>query len=198
YRGVEVATRRPDWAAGVPAQYLRKVQRLDYALGVIHIDDLAELPITVRSHRFAFSRRAAIADWRGWLHAREGRANGFWQPQWQMDLTQTGAIAADGLELRVRAVDYSTRYAADPGRQDLALLHRSGRWYFRRVVSASTLGEDELLELDAALGIDAAPGDFTLITWLVPARLDADEVELTWHTAGVVTSTVDIRSLRTP
>lgn len=197
YRGLEVSTWQPDWSAAVPAGYLRKIQRLDYELGAVQIDDLAGLPTTVRTHRHVLANRTAIAAWRGWLHARAGRLAEFWQPQWQLDLTQAAPIAANAPQLVVRALDYAARYAADPGRRDIALRHRDGRWFYRRIIAASSSGDTETLTLDAPLGITAQPGDFPIITWLALSRLESDEQLLSWHTAGVAVASTEIRSLRT-
>lgn len=196
YRSLPVMTRRPNWSSGIAQTFSRKLQRIDYRLGDVYVDDLAERPILTRTHNHVLESRAQIKQWRGWLHARAGRANTFWMPQWQMDLRQTAAIGAADVELQVRALSYDARYAADPGRRDIALLHKSGTWYYRRIDSVASSGDDEILTLDSALGISADPGDFKLITWLMPSRLDSDSAEIAWQTAGVATSTVDIRSLR--
>lgn len=196
YRSLEVSTWRPDWSAPIPAGYLRKIQRLDYELGAVQVDDLAGLPTLVRTQRHVLANRGEISAWRGWLHARAGRHAAFWQPQWQMDLTQAAPIGTSAQQLMVRSLDYAARYASDPGRQDLALRHRDGTWFFRRVIAASSSGDTDTLTLDAPLGISAAPGDFPIITWLVRSRLESDEQTLSWHTAGVAVSTLETRSLR--
>lgn len=195
YRGVEVNTRSPNRIPDVPTGYDSKAERIDYALGAVAVDDLAGLPALRRSYEYLLRDRAAIAAWRGWLHARTGRAAAFWHPQWQLDLEQTAGLAAAGTVLHVRA-GAAARYALAPGRQDLALLHADGTWYFRRILSATPAGDEELLELDAALGIDTQPGDFRLITYLTLVRLEADAIEIAWHTAGIAKSTVEYRSLR--
>lgn len=197
YRGREVSLRRPNWLGGLAGSYQRKIQRLDYDTGAVAIDDLSGLPVTLRHLPFVLRDRAAIAAWRGWLHARAGRAHSYWQPQLQLDLTQAAAIAAGSTALHVRRLNYPALYAFDPGREDIALLHRSGQWLFRRITGATPAGSnEEILMLDQPLGLDAAPGDFTLITWLAPARLESDLVELTWHSAGVVSSSIGIRTVR--
>lgn len=195
HQGQSVATWRPDWFAPVAAIYQRKIQRLDYQLGTVHIDDLAGTASAAVSHRYVLGNRNAIAAWRGWLHACSGRAQSFWQPQWQMDLQQAAPIAANSNLLPVNPLDYSSRYNQEPGRRDIALRHRDGRWFFRRILAA-TAGDPELLTLDSPLGIAANPGDFPIITWLLPARFDSDEHTIVWNTAGVAVTSADIRSLR--
>jgi hypothetical protein len=195
YRGVELVTRTPNWQTGIPLTYTRKATRHDYDLGVIDVDDHAGLPTTGRRLQNLMRGRAAIATWRGWLHARQGRYATYWQPSHQTDLVQSSAIAAASLSLRVRTVGYSDAYALATGRRDLALLHRDGTWYYRRIDSAVQSGDEDVLTLDSALGIDADPGDFVKICWLSLSRLEADAVEIAWHTAAVATSVVDVRSV---
>lgn len=196
YLTLPVFTRPPNWANGTRAGYLRKIQRIDYEIGDVYVDDLAEMPITVRTHDHQLRSREEITAWRKWLHARAGQANAFWQPQWQLDLTQTAAIGSTETALKVRSLDYNARYAADPGRRDIALLHKTGTWYYRRIDSVTTIGDDDVMTLDSALGIDADPGDFLLITWLIPARLESDEITINWLNDSVATSSIETRGLR--
>jgi hypothetical protein len=197
YQGIEVSTRRPNWIGGINYSYRRKIERHDYLLGVVEVDDISGLPAPIRTHRFLLEERAAIGAFRGWLHARAGRAQAFWQPQWQLDLEQSAPIGETQLELRVRALDYAAAYAFDPNRRDIAILHRaSGNWYFRRIEAVAPGGPDEeILTLDASLGIAAAPGELFL-AWLVLSRLDADAVEIGWQSAGNAVSDLTLRGVR--
>lgn len=196
YRGAEVHLRRPNWIQNMGTGYSRKLQKLDYQTGPVFVDDLSGMPTTMRTHQYLLRDRAEIASFRGWLYARRGRWSGFWQPQWLADLAQTGPISAAAVTLRVKRLDIATRYGANDGRRDIAIRRRStGQWVFRRVDSVTIDGADELLTLNASLGFAAATGDL-FITWMAMSRLDADAVEIAWHSAGVAVTAFDMRSVR--
>lgn len=197
YRDLEVNLRRPNWINGLPVRHDRKAVLHDHLTGIVQVDDLSGLPRLLHTHRYLLRDRPGIAVWRGWLAARAGRLNAFWQPQWSIDVVQTAGIGAASNELQVRALTYSVSYALESGRRDLAFLDYAGNWYFRRIEGALPAGADnEVLLLDAPLGVDAAPGFFQLITWLMPARLEQDAIEISWQSDGIASSTVGIRSVR--
>ncbi|HRP76273.1 MAG TPA: hypothetical protein PLN31_19475 [Azoarcus taiwanensis] len=197
YRDLEVSLRRPNWVAGVPQQYHRKVEVLDNRTGRPYVDDLSGMPTTTRTHRVTLGNRADIAAWRGWLYARAGRRHRFWQPQWQVDRISVAPVTAAATALQVRALDHAAAYGNAEGRRDIAIRHRpSAQWLFRRIESVTgPMAGVETLHLDASLGIDAQPSEL-FVTWLTPSRLDADAVEIAWHSAGAAVSVYDVRSGR--
>lgn len=197
YRGMDVNLRRPNWAQSINTPYRRKVERVDYGTGPVFVDDLSGLQGTRRTHNYLLKNRADITAYRGWLHARSGRANAFWQPQLTADLVIAAPVSAAAVTITVHDLDYTSNYNQKPGRQDVAIRHRgTGQWYFRRVLGAASGAPGyEVLTLDAALGISASPADLA-VHWLAPSRLEADAIEIAWHTDSVAVSVIDIRSVR--
>ncbi len=196
YRSHDVLMLRPNWSAGVPVTHDSLVRRVDSGVGPIFQRDVTGEEINLRTLSLLLGSRAEIAEWRGFLHARSGARRAYYQPQWQHDLIQTAAIASSADELTVKSVSYPALYASAPHRRDIALLHRSGTWYMRRINAAETVGSNDVLTLDSALGIDADPGDCRMITYLSHARLDADAHEIAWRTAGVATAAFDSRTVQ--
>lgn len=197
YLGIEVDLRSPNWEQAIDTSYDRKLETLDYSLGPVFVDDLSNWQRITRTHRYLLDSRSDIAEYRGWLHAREGRANAFWQPQRQQDLIQDASISAASAVLRVRSLNYTSNYNLAAGRQDLAIYHvPSGQWYLRRILSVSPVfGDREDVTLDDPLGINADPGDLRIF-WLTLSRLDADGVEIAWHSDTVAVSALGSRSVR--
>jgi hypothetical protein len=193
YDGMDVFLTGPDWSGGVQSAYARRLERLDYALGPVYVDDPTGLSSVHHQHGFLLRDRSHIAAWRAWLHARKGRAVPYWQPQWFMDVRLAGAVGASDTTLTVHALDYAELYT---GRRDIAVRAPDGEWHLRRItdVADGDPGE-EVWTMDSALGFAADPGQ-VFITWLIPARLEADAVEIAWLTAGIATSNVAVRSVR--
>jgi hypothetical protein len=198
YQGVDVFERRPNWASFLPLEYRRKAQRLDYALGDIAVDDHGGIPATIRNYQTLLRNRTEIADWRGFLHARQGRYAPLWAYSWTQDIVQAQAIGSSDTTLAVKAMDAENRYQLEQGRQDIALRHKpTGTWYRRRItdVTAGDPGE-EVITIDSSLGVAAAAGELDPISWLTLSRLEADAVEIAWLTAGVAESSLQLRSVR--
>jgi len=198
YRSVEVFDRAHNWVEPKAIEYDRKIERFDYDLGLVTVDDLSGLPQTRRGHRVLLRSRADIVAWRGWLAERQGRYAPVWVPSRTCDLEQAQAITSGSVTLKVKALSYEDRYRLDTGRRDLALKHLpTGAWYYRRInaVAAGDPGEENLT-LDSSLGVAAALGELAPISWLTLSRLEADAVEIAWHTAGVAECSLNLRSVR--
>jgi hypothetical protein len=198
YRGVEVFETVHNWVEARASEYQRKTQRFDYAIGTISVDDLSGLPSTLRSHRTLLNGRDGVTAWRRWLAARQGRYAPVWVPSRTLDLEQAQPITSGSTILKVKALSYAVRYQLQTGRRDIALKHLpSGTWYYRRInaVTSGSPGEENIT-LDAALGVAAAVGDLNPISWLTLSRLEADAVEIAWHTPTLAESTIQLRGVR--
>ena len=160
-------------------------------------DDLAELPVYRQTYDTLLTTRAAIAAWRGWLHARQGRSAAIYVPTYSMDIEQAASYSAASTTLTVTSLDAVNRYQLDHGRSDVAIYHRpTATWFYRQVTNVAAGGAGmEVLTLNAALGISAAVGELSPICWLMLSRLESDAVEIDWQTAAAARSTVQFRSV---
>lgn len=73
YRDFAVLDKRPNWSQPMESDYLRKLTKLDYQVGVVTIDDNANQPVIVQSMAFVLENRDEIQAFRQWLYARAGR-----------------------------------------------------------------------------------------------------------------------------
>lgn len=196
YRGSEVNMRKPNWISGLRDNYSRKVERLDDQVTLPYVDDHSNLQRITRTHRYLLRNRADIHAFVGWLNARMGRAVGFWQPQWQADLTVTADMTSGGTSITFKKLNYAANYNAAEGRRDVLVRNRAtGQTAMRRITPASVGVDTETFTLDASLGFAASASQLAAC-WLTFSRLDADAVELAWHSTEVGEVTMDIRSIR--
>jgi hypothetical protein len=196
YRGYRVLEWRPNRIEDVTDTWRRKLATLDYGTGPVTIDDLSGHPVVGKRLRFTFSNRATIQTFRAWLHARQGRAVPFWLSSGQSDVEVTRQINAADQHLTVRNLGYA-RYLASPTiRRDVAIRVTGGAAYLRRITGATEISEDEeLLTIDAPLGIAIPLSRVLRVSFLNLVRLEADAQELFWETDGIVQAVLEVRTV---
>lgn len=197
HKGVAVNTRAPDWSREPQADYARLADIIDWDTGPVAVDDPAGRGFATRQWLFTLGNRVAADAMRQWLHARAGRLTPFWQPLRERNIEVVAAFAASATQIRVRAQGFASFFESLSGRQDIAILRPGKVWSLHRVTGIQAAGAgEELLDLDATVGFDAAPTDLVLVCWAELSRLAADAVEIHWLTdavAQVQLSTVGVR-----
>lgn len=197
YQGYRVLEWSPNRIDDIADTWRRKLEKLDFATGLVTYDDLTGQPVVLKKLLFFFRSRAAITAFRAWLHARTGRAVPFWLASGQSDAQVTRMInAADG-HITVKNMGYA-RYIASPAlHRDLVIRTTGGQVYRRRITGATEISEDEeLLTLDATLGVTIQVQKVAMVSFLDLVRLDADAQELFWETDGIVRAALDVRTVR--
>ena len=196
YRGYRVLEWRPNRIEDLTDTWRRKLAVLDYGTGPVSVDDLIGLPVVGKRLRFTFRDRAKIHAFRAWLHARQGRAVPFWLSSGQSDVEVTRPIHAADQHLAVRNIGYA-RYLASPTiRRDVAIRVAGGSVHHRRITGANEISEDEeLLTIDAPLGLAIPLSRIGRVSFLNLVRLEADAQELFWETDGIVQAVLEVRTV---
>ncbi len=196
YRGTDVLVRRPNRIEDITAEYLRLVDVFDNDTGLPVVADIPNRPYVVRSHQYLLRDRDDIAAMRAWLYARAGRQVPFWMPTWERNFEIVSPVAIDAVSLLIGSQGFATYFQDLPGRQDIALLHRDGTWYFRHITAFEYAGGVlERIVIDEALGRACQPSDFALCCFLERVRLDSDAVELFFETDSIARLTLAARSV---
>lgn len=196
YQGYRVFDWRPNRSTDLEDRWLRRLSIIDYGTGLPTFDDESGSPLIGRTLTWLLTDRSKATAFRGWLAARAGRANPCWLPTFESDLEVSRTVAATDAGLVVRNVGYARFVAADPLRRDLRLLTTAGTFH-RRITGANEISEDEeLLSLDAPLGVTLDPQQFLQVSYLELARLDQDAVELHWETDATARVQLSTRTLR--
>lgn len=186
YLAVPVILWEPDWSGPmIDMEFLRAKNRLDAGAGKFKDDAPYEPgPRTRRRIRYLFSPRAEVLEATQFLlEIVKGRLKPFWVPSWTPDLELVvGAAAADD-ELIITPIDFDRFYGgAGKGRRHLAIWPSAApeTILFREIVATSVnVDEDEVLTLDAALGVDLAVED--RVAFLLLCRADSDDLVLNWQ-----------------
>lgn len=196
YQGYRVFEWPPDRSTELEDAWRRKLAIIDYGTGLPAFDDESGSPKIGRTLTWLLTDRVKTTAFRGWLAARAGRANPAWLPTFESDLEVSRTVAATDAGITVRNAGYARFVAADPLRRDLMLRTTAGSFQ-RRITGATEISEDEeLLSLDAPLGVTLQPEQFLQSSYLELARLDQDAVELHWETDAVARVQFSTRTLR--
>lgn len=186
YRGADVLLRQPNRIEDITAEYQRLVDVFDNDTGVQVVTDIPNRPFVVRSFQFLLRDLADVAAMRAWLAARAGRQVPFWMPTWERNVEVAAPVAIDALAVTIVAQGFATYFQAMPGRQDIALLHRDGTWFFRHITAFEYVdGTVERIAIDEALGRACQPEEFALVCFLELARLESDAVEFHFETDSI-------------
>jgi hypothetical protein len=181
YRGLPVLAQPPNWTEDVQQGYERLLQRIDSLTGPVVIDDQADGPILLQSHRWLLDGRVAIAAFRSWLYARRGRLSAFWLPTWAQDFRLVASVGASALTIDVEHCDYTESIGQAINRRDVRIELHSGATFYRRIGGSTVVSADvERLTIDAALGVLVQPAEVRAISYIAPVRMDTDAVEIAW------------------
>lgn len=179
YRDVEVFDgqiwQSNDWSENREYEVERAIEELDFDAGVFSYDSDTPGASEVFSYRMTLSGIDNIAAFLGWYYERIGALRYVWVPTMQEDFE---VLSASGADLTVRDTNYSDAFALAEARRDLAFVYFDGSMEFRRVVGFSG-ATNETLELDALV---PTLTNLRFVSLLKYCRLDADQIELAWHT----------------
>lgn len=193
YQGQDVYLTAPNWAAPLDVDIARELAELiDSDTGPLAVDDPAIAPAIIRAHRWTLAGRDKIAAFRAWLIARAGRRTPAWLPSHARDMELAAQAGSSATTLVIQDIHYRSQYAQTPGRRDLALRLPSGATALRRIV-----GSDQVVPGQERIQLDAGPGEVldpgAWVMFLSQHRLDADRVELHWHSPEVLECALNLR-----
>lgn len=182
---------RGDEPGDMAMSYPRIVEVLDDDLGIPVQVDSSDLSFPTQQHAWMLFGRAERAAHRSLLYWLQGQAQALWVPSWSDDLQWLAPLASTGTVLTIANVGVTRFLRQQPGRRHLRIELCDGTVFYRRVTGSAEIDTGtEQIVFDSALGRSVAPGDVRQTSWMMLARLAADEVQIA-HLAdslGVATS----------
>ena len=194
--GVDFWETIPDWPSPQATRFRRSMDRQDGETGPFAYYAPSYAPILTRDYRYYLANRAALAQFKGFLVNRNGRANGCVMPTWDADLSLAVAVLSTDAMLTIVSCGYSDYvFPSTTSRRTLALITGAGALTVATVTAAVDNGNGtETLTLAAAVGAAFPLG--TLISFIVPARLDKDETSIEYK--GQLIARVGMAFAETP
>lgn len=156
------------------------VTMVDYGLDNFTQFSDSDFNIYVQSHVFRKEGKDEIWKFREFLHYLYGRRNAVWICSDKEDFVQTVTLGAAGTELTVANAGWARRMGLNTLRTHIAFIHNNGTIYCREITGITSSGDEEIIGIDTALGVQIEPGDCT-ICLLDKCRLTEDKIEMEWE-----------------
>jgi len=174
----------PNRASDLSLTYQSKYGLVDFGINVPFVDDRQGFPDVVTKFEFADEGREDIWFWKEWLHARAGKHTPFWISSQSQDFVLLETIFSTDVGIVVQDYEYRNFYNFAQGKRDIVIVSKAGQRFYRRITSAtSTTPGEEIIGIDAPLGITITLNQIKIISFLHPSRLDVDGIEIAWsHT----------------
>lgn len=166
YRGAPVLEWRNEVSTDPADQYDRLSGSVDMDVGPVYYFDLPRMPFRVQSQNFKLYRRDKHTLYRSMLYALLGRAATLWVPTWLQDVQLKSPLASNAIQLHVPWMGYSQFGYLQQNRRDIAIELYDGTRFYRRITGCAESGDEEVLQMDSALGVALDPSAVRAIGWL--------------------------------
>jgi len=155
----------------------------DYSTGKFTLLSDSEFNISTTSYQFKNFTKAACWTFKQFLHYLLGRQNTVWIPTYKDDLFLVSFLYDGDTSLRVENAGFTKYMGLNAMRTHLAFTFPNGIQLYRRITGISIDGDEELIGIDTALGLDLYPGD-CMISFMELHRASSDIIEINWNVAG--------------
>jgi hypothetical protein len=182
YLGLPVLEDRCDWGNDRDADYARQTVVTDNNIGISDVLDPSGQPWLTWPFAWVLHGRTERAAHRSLLYWLQGRAQALWVPSGAADLVLATTLAGSSTTLTVEWAGVTRYQRQQPGRRYLRIALLDGSIFYRHVTACTDAGDTEQLGIDSALGVDVAPSDVRLISWMLLATLSSDSVQITHDT----------------
>ena len=193
YRGHDLLTEMPNDSTGDRDEGETIASDVvDSTVGQVAITRAWAGPVLTRPHTFTLTTRYEVNDFLWWCALRRGQYKPLWVPTWRRDFTLSVAAGASDTDLIVEDTGYTESQFPDESRRHLAVIISGGGTrtvYARRITDAVDNGDGtETLTLESAVGV--AVDQYAVLSFLVLARLDADDIPIEWFHLGAAEASV--------
>jgi hypothetical protein len=184
YQGQDVYLLQPNRVDALEDEASRVAEWIDFETGPITVDDPVNRPEIVRDYAWLLNGRQQISNFKQFVTERRGRWKPVYIPTWQRDIELVQILGAGATVMTITDIGYRSYYAGTPGRRDIAISLPDGTLALRRIVSwDQVVSGQERITIDSGLPVQLDPGAY--ITLMGLHRLDADQIEIAWHSAEV-------------
>jgi hypothetical protein len=193
YRGHDLLTPMPNDSAGDRDEsWSMNTDGVDGGIGQVAVARAVDALTTARPHTFTLTTRADISDFLWWCALRRGAYAPFWVPTWRRDFQLVAGAGASDTELTVYDTDYASIGFTSEARRHLGVIvaANGARTVYPRRITASVDNGDgtETLTLESSLGVTL--DTHAVLSFLVLARLESDDIPLQWSHLGLAEASV--------
>jgi len=197
YQGYELYLRGTNWKDAVPFNLQSDYGTVDGQVGVSSIYRHADAPALEKRHEWILKTAADQTDFRGWLGRRKGRNAPVWMPTGVSDFTLASTVLSLSTQMSVLDNKFDLYGLGLPQREHILIRLRNGTTLARKILDAAPgAGGTVTLFIDAALGIEVAPADVKMISFLGLWRLAGDAIVISHQTDAVAVVETTMRLLK--
>ena len=102
------------------------------------------------------------------------------------EFEQTSTLGAAETELNVKNVGWARNMGLNDLRNHVAFIFSDGNIIFKQITGITDSGDENIIGIDSALGIQIEPGDCR-ICLLDKCRLSEDRLEIEWESSFTLT-----------
>lgn len=177
YRGLNVMDWRGDESEDPTDQYNRFSGSVDNSTAPAWLYDLPGQPFRVQSQRFLLNGRSDHAKFRALLYQLAGQVAQCWVPDWQASLSLVAPIASTDAQITIAWQGYAQFDSEQTNRRDLRIELVDGTALYRRITSSAESGDNEVLQLDGAVGIAVDPTAIRQVNFMSVCAQASDAVQ---------------------
>ncbi|CAN7168864.1 hypothetical protein LJR234_000371 [Mesorhizobium amorphae] len=180
YQSIDVLIEPTARVSDISENIIQAGEYQDNGFGIVPIERQREY--VDYGQKIAFLEEGAAAVWRRrvWVHARNGKQKPFWLPSFNSDLKLMAPIGAADTVITVKRAALPAGYL---GRHVMIEL-KNGTRYFRQIVAAARVGDNDEVELSSSLGAAVSSAQILWFSYLSKVRLDADAVTFNFVASG--------------
>ncbi|WGH15558.1 putative virion structural protein [Pseudomonas phage PA_LZ03] len=189
YRGKDVLTDRTVLVGDLNERISRSIDQMDNGSGPVSVDIKNSWVDSAKSITFDLLDRQERWRARRWLHSLRGKQKAFWLPTWNPDFILLEDVGSTGAALTVRPVGYPLYY----GVKDIMIQLKNGTQVFSRVLSGATdPNGNEILSLEAPVGVGFTVQEVEFICFLSHVRLNSDRIDIRHDYAGRAVTSIPV------
>lgn len=194
YKGKHVIPFRPDRSNDITVQYQRLREHFDPTIGARSIYERTPGVVRIFSHGFRFFSEGDRQRFEDFAELQNGAQGEFWMQSAAVAMEIAEDIYDETFKLKIKPVGYSRLGNSKSFPPAITISLYNGTTLKRSLVSASKVGEFEVLTLDEPLS-DIKVEDVESIKPLYLCRFDSDDFRYIFHTTQDSTITKTIRQL---
>ena len=196
YQDFRVFNKRPNWIDNVGVNFSRSSEYLQKLGAQIRYTRDPESEYVLEAS-YLSSDIDECAELVGFFNDMMGRWGQFWIPTWQRDIVITSDISASDTTLTIEDIEYSSYWANNNiiGKY-LFLLLPDDTEIYRQITGYPSSTQ---ITVDSAIGydVDILEVDHILGSFLLPARFEIDEIELSYYRPTIATTKARMQSIHT-
>jgi hypothetical protein len=155
----------------------------------------SDFNIYVQGHIFRYATKYDIWQFRALLHYLFGRQVTCWIISDKKDFNQTQTLGAAETQLTISNVGWARYMGLNVLRTHAAFVYADGTRYYREITGFTESGNEDIIGLSSALGIEVEPGDCE-ICLLDKCRLTDDKIEIEWQEPATIVSKINFTKVK--